>query len=206
MARKPRWRGFYFITDSGLSVNGIVEDTRMAIEAGVALVQYREKNNINIAQAQEIQKLCGKAGVPFIVNDDAELAIRMKADGVHVGQEDAPAAEARRILGPEAIVGVSVRTVEEVRTAERAGADYLAASAVFPTSTKLDTGPAVGIEGVRTIRAATDLTLAAIGGLNRENISAVIEAGADLICAISASLKDGKVRENIRELIAPFGR
>lgn len=201
---RARWQGFYFITDGRLTENGIVEDVRQAISAGSVMVQYREKDkpwSERRTDAVEVQNLCREAGVVFIVNDDVDLARDIGADGVHVGQEDTPPGEARRVLGPEAVIGVSVGSADEARRAEAAGASYLAVSPVFSTDTKLDAGPGVGIDGVRAIREVTRLPLAAIGGLNRDNIPAVLEAGADLICAISASLAGGRVTENIRELM-----
>lgn len=217
VAPRRRWSGFYFITDSKLTVHGVIEDVRRALAAGVALVQYREKERASgerRAEAEEMLALCrgsdvahtgsGVAhtgsSVPLIVNDDIRLARDIGAQGVHLGQDDAPPSEARRELGPGAIIGVSVGNCKEARLAEEAGADYLAVSPVFPTPTKPDAGPAVGVEGVRAIRAATDLPLVAIGGLTLENIPPVVEAGADLVCAISVSLAGGRVAENIANL------
>jgi len=205
MPRRPRWRGFYFITDAGLSLNGVIEDVRLAISAGIAMLQYREKRKRDLsevlAEAGAIKRLCRAAGIPFLINDDVELALRIEADGAHVGQEDTPPEEARSQLGPSAIIGVSAGSVSEALKAEAAGADYVAVSPVFATSTKLDAGEGVGVEGVRAIRACTDLPLAAIGGISKDNVMGVIEAGADLICAISASLANGKVSENIRAMM-----
>jgi thiamine-phosphate pyrophosphorylase len=196
-------RGFYFITDSTLTVNGILEDTRRALEAGVVLVQYREKEKglpERLNEARQLLALCRQAGVPFIVNDDVEVAGKVGADGVHVGQEDASPVEARAALGAEAIVGVSVGSAQEAEAAEASGATYVSIGPVFETATKPDAGAAIGIEGVRAIRAATTLPLAAIGGLNVSNTQEVVEAGAAIICAISASLAEGRVKENIEKL------
>lgn len=205
---KRKLRGFYFITDAGLSVNGIMEDVRQAVEAGSVIVQYREKRKLDrgvlIKEALEIKKLCKPADVIFLVNDDVYLAKEVGADGVHVGQGDMPVEEARRLLGDDAVIGVSVRNVEQAKEAEAKGATYLAVSAVFPTTTKPDAGPFVGVEGVKKIRAVTDLPLAAIGGLNFDNIPQVIAAGADMICAISVSLAGGKVKENIQKILFMF--
>ena len=201
--KRRRWAGFYFITDATLSERGIIADVRDALTAGVVMVQYREKSKSygeRRAEAIDIFALCRAAGVPFIVNDDVQLARDIGADGVHIGQEDTPLIEARRILGPKTIIGVSVGSADEARIATGSGADYMAASPIFATPTKLDAGPGIGIDGIRAIRDVTDLPLAAIGGLNRGNIPLVIEAGADMICAISASLSGGKVAENIRAM------
>jgi thiamine-phosphate pyrophosphorylase len=199
------WRGFYFITDSVLSVNGIKADVQEGLRAGAAMVQYREKNKSFAEcrdEARDIQLLCRAAHVPFIVNDNVELARELGADGVHVGQEDMPVAEARERLGPDAIIGVSVGSADEAKKAEAHGASYVAVSPLFDTPTKPDAGPGLGLQTLRQIRAATTLPVAAIGGLNAANIPATLAAGADLICAISASLANGTVYDNIRRLMA----
>jgi len=167
-------------------------------------VQYRAKTaplEVCQREAGEILKICRAAGVPMLVNDLVELAAKIGADGAHVGQSDMEMSEARRLLGPAATIGVSVATVAEARAAEDAGADYLAVSPVFATSTKLDAGAGVGIEGIKKIRAVTRLPLAAIGGIGPANVAEVRRAGADLICAISASLAGGQVEENILRLM-----
>jgi thiamine-phosphate pyrophosphorylase len=196
--------GFYFITDSRLTANGIAEDVRRALEAGVVLVQYREKELARperLAEAKELLRICRRAGVPLVINDDIRLAEESGADGVHLGQSDAPPAEARAALGGAAVVGVSAGSPAEAEAAEDAGATYVAASAVFATGTKPDAGPPIGPEGVRAIREATRLPLAAIGGIDATNVRQVVRAGADMVCAISASLRDGAVAENIRAIM-----
>ena len=198
-----RWSGFYFITDSSLTRLGVRSDVEAALAGGAALVQYREKGltcDERLAEARELLGLCRSARVPLIINDEIALARDAGADGIHLGQGDAPPAEARSALGPDAIIGVSVGSAEEAREAESAGADYVAASPVFSTTTKLDAGPGVGLEGLRAIRAATGLSLAAIGGLTLERVADVVTAGADLVCAISASLTGDDVAANVRAL------
>ncbi len=206
--RRARWRGFYFITDSGLSRNGILEDTRQALKAGAVLVQYREKAlsfEARLAEARSVQALCRAAGRPFILNDEVELALAVEAEGLHVGQTDTEALVARQRLGKKAILGVSVGSPEEARAAEVAGASYLAASPVFATPTKPDAPEPVGLEGLRAIREVTELPLVAIGGVSETNAAALIEAGADMLCAISASLAEGRVDENIQRLLIAAG-
>ena len=198
------WRGFYFITDSRLTVNGVLEDVRQALSAGAVMIQYREKEapfSARREEASRLLELCRAHGTPFIVNDDVKLAAEIGADGVHLGQLDLPLPEARRTLGDRAIIGISAGSVEDSRAAEREGADYVSASPVFATPTKPDAGPPLGLEGLARIRAATRLPLAAIGGLHVGNVRAAVEAGADMICAISASLAGEKVAENIRALL-----
>lgn len=203
-AARGKWKGFYFITDSRLTSNGILEDVRQALSAGVAMVQYREKSappEVRRKEAAQLLGMCRDRGVPFIVNDDVELAEQLGADGVHLGQQDIPLPQARQILGPQAIIGISAGSVEEAVAAERGGADYVSASPVFVTPTKPDAGPPLGLEGLRAMRKATRLSLVAIGGINLVNARSCVEAGADMICAISASLAGGRVAENIRALL-----
>jgi thiamine-phosphate pyrophosphorylase len=205
---RERLSGFYFITDSRLTVNGILEDVRQALEAGVAVVQYREKEKgfaERLHEAETLVALCREWRVPFIVNDDIDLAGKVGADGVHVGPQDAPPADARKALGPQAIVGVSIGSASEVAAAAASGVTYVAASPVFETPTKPDAGPGMGAEGVRRIRAAISLPVVAIGGLSAANVREVAEAGADMICAISASLAGGKVADNIAALLEAAG-
>ncbi len=209
---RVRLRGFYFITDSHLTVRGVIEDVREALSAGVVLVQYREKNkpyDARRAEAGELLALARAAAVPLIVNDDIALAKVIGADGVHLGQEDASPALARGELGPGALVGGWVGNSKEARAAASAGAGDVAASPVFETATKADAGPGIGIDGVRAIREATALPVVAIGGLTEENIPGVVAAGADMICAISASLAGGgpgDVARNVARLVAAMGR
>jgi len=198
------WKGFYFITDSRLTMNGILEDVRQALSAGAVMIQYREKEAPYSARREEaacLLEICRAHGTPFVVNDDVELAAEIGADGVHLGQLDLPLREARRALGEGAIIGISAGGVEDSRAAERDGADYVSASPVFATPTKPDAGPPLGLEGLARIRAATRLPLVAIGGLHAGNVRSAVEAGADMVCAISASLAGGKVAENIRALL-----
>lgn len=182
-------RGYYFITDSGLSRRGIYEDVSLAVKCGVKVVQYREKNASTgklFEEASELRRLC--RGITLIINDRIDIALAVSADGVHIGQDDMPLASARRLLGRDKIIGVTVHNEAEAREAESLGADYLGVSPVFATSTKQDAGGACGTDMIRRIRAFSKLPLAAIGGINFENAGEVVSAGADAVCAISAVL------------------
>jgi thiamine-phosphate pyrophosphorylase len=203
---------YYFITDRGLSRQGNVDDVRAAIAGGVKIVQYREKDlpvRDQIREALTLRDLCRGGGVVFLMNDRVDVALAVEADGVHLGQEDMPLPVARRLLGPEKIIGVTVGSVEEALEAQGEGADYLASSPVFATQTKEDAGPAIGLTRVRDIRRRVDLPVVGIGGITPENARRVIEAGADCVCAISAIVtkKDvrGAVEEFLRVLGAPEG-
>ncbi len=193
--------GFYFITDSNLTKHGALKDSENAIRGGARIIQYREKQKNfpeKVAEALELRNLCRTSGATFIINDDLELALAVGADGLHIGPHDLPPAEARKRY-PAGILGVSCGTVEEVRKAESAGADYIAASPVFFTSTKNDIGKTVGLEGIREFRKATKLPIVAIGGINLENLQAVMLAGADSVCAISATVGTPDVESSVRK-------
>ncbi len=179
-------KGYYFITDTGLSRAGNVKDVRRALTAGVGIVQYRAKETgtrVMLAEAQELKSLC--QGAIFLVNDRVDVALAVDADGVHLGQEDMPYETARRLLGPDKIIGITVSTLAEARTAARQGADYLGVSPIFFTRTKPDAGLPAGLTLLQEIRNSVSLPLAAIGGITHENAAQVIAAGADMICAIS---------------------
>jgi len=157
--------------------------------AGVTLLQYRDKNGSpqQVLRGAEILRdaMAGSA-CRLIMNDRADLAVLANFDGVHVGQGDLSPADARRVVGPNRIVGVSTHTPEQVRAADLTSADYVAIGPVFATGTKPDASPVVGLEGVRRARALTSKPLVAIGGITRDNARSVIDAGADSIALISA--------------------
>ena len=196
----------YLVTDAGLSRGrshlSIVE---AAIRGGVTTVQYREKNASTrrmIEEATELLRLCRAAGVPFIVNDRLDVALAVDADGVHVGQDDMPAALARRLLGRNKTLGVSAGNTEEARKAVDDGADYIGASPVFATSTKPDAPPPLGIEGLRRITQAVEIPVVAIGGITEGNATAMIEAGASGIAVVSAIVSAEDVEAAARALRA----
>ncbi|MBN2351790.1 MAG: thiamine phosphate synthase [Spirochaetales bacterium] len=195
MKDRFRKRGYYFITDGNLSRRGNREDMRIAVEAGVGVIQYREKAFASGALYEEAARLKAACeGRLFLVNDRIDIALAVGADGVHIGGSDLPLPLARRLLGPGAVIGVSVGSLGEAIGAESAGADYLGVGPVFPTATKADAGPATGTELIRRIKRSVGLPVVAIGGITPENAADVIAAGADMVCAISAVLaaKDPK--------------
>jgi thiamine-phosphate pyrophosphorylase len=201
-------RGYYFITDAGLSRNGSLADVRQAVAAGVTVVQYRCKGADTRAlyrEALALKKICQGRAL-FIVNDRLDIALAAGADGVHVGQDDLPCVVARRWLGRRKIIGVTVHTMAEARQAEADGADYLGVSPIFSTATKKDAGAPAGIALLKKIRKVTRLPLAAIGGITLENAAAVIAAGADAVCAISAVVTKKDVAGEIRKFEKKFSR
>ncbi|MFH0816699.1 MAG: thiamine phosphate synthase [Methanobacteriota archaeon] len=200
MRRKIDW-AFYFITDSNLTRQGFLKDSEDAVRGGARVVQYREKSKPFeevLAEAGELLRICKDSGADLIINDNPELAAAVGASGVHLGQCDEPLSAAREIL-PNGIIGVSCGTAQDVAKAEEGGADYIAASPVFFTSTKKDIGRPVGLEGIASFRAATDLPIIAIGGINLANVREVVLAGADSVCAISATVGPGDVAASVRE-------
>lgn len=179
----------YLVTDRVLAgrhpLDEVVEE---ALDGGVTLVQLREKTLAHqpfVDEARRLRELCHQYAVPLIVNDNVAVAREARADGVHLGQADISVAEARRLLGPDAIIGLSIESVEQAQAAATLDVDYLAASPVFLTPTKTDTAPPLGLEGLRLIRAASDQPLVAIGGINLSNARDVLGAGADGLAVIS---------------------
>jgi thiamine-phosphate pyrophosphorylase len=191
-------RGYYFITEAILSRAGNASDVAAAVAAGVRVVQYREKQGLTcdlVAEARKLRQLCRH--IRFLVNDRVDLALEVGADGVHLGQEDLPCPEARRLLGPEKIIGVTVSTVAEALTAQAHGADYLGVSPIFSTATKADAGAPTGVALLAEIRRRVALPLVAIGGITLANAPAVIAAGADAVCAIAAVVTRPEVKAEI---------
>jgi len=180
----------YLVTDRALAGDRPLEQViEAAVRGGATVVQLREKGRPTdefIALARRIRRLTRALGVPLIINDDIEVALAAQADGVHVGQSDTPWREARRRLGPGALIGLSVGTFEDLAAAEGADVDYLGIGPIFPTPTKTDTGPPWGLEGLRRARAASSRVLVAIGGIHVENASDVVRAGADGVAVVSA--------------------
>ena len=166
----------------------LAEQVKRAIAGGITMLQIREKNcttKRRIELAYPILQLCRDAGIPCIIDDDAEAAKILGADGVHVGQDDAACADARAKLGPDVIVGVSVQTVAQALAAQADGADYLGVGAVFGTPTKPDAAD-VGADGLAAICAAVDIPVVAIGGVNAATMPRLSELNVDGAAVVSA--------------------
>jgi thiamine-phosphate pyrophosphorylase len=183
-------KGLYFVTDNGLCGNRPLADVVLqAIRGGARCVQLREKSaatRVFIDEARRIKELMAPFRVPLLINDRLDVALAVGADGVHVGQDDMPYAIARKLLGPKAIIGLSVETWEDVEQAETLDVDYLGVSPIFATPTKTDTKEPWGIEGLARIKAFSHHPLVAIGGLNASNAEGVVMAGADGVAVVSA--------------------
>jgi len=162
------------------------------LAGGVTLLQYRDKGGNArqmLEQARELKRRLGCA-VKLIMNDRADLCLAAGFDGVHIGQEDLSAEGVRKVIGERLWVGVSTHNSEQVREAEKSSANYVAVGPVFPTASKANPDPVIGLKGVSEARALTRKPLVAIGGINRANCRSVIEAGADSVAVISDLMRE----------------
>lgn len=179
----------------------LVAVLRTAAALGVRLFQYRDKQasmKTAYTQALALRQAATEVGACLIVNDRCDLALAVHADGVHLGQDDLPIADARRILGPDRLIGLSTHGPEQVREAAQLKPDYIGFGPIFSTSTKADHDPVVGLEGLRAARAWTTLPIFAIGGITAERVGEILAAGANGVAVISAILKaknlDGAIK------------
>jgi len=198
-------KGLYFITDSRLSRKGILSDVRNAIKAGVRVVQYREKSKSTREMLEEallLRSIC--RGVTFLVNDRIDIALAVKADGVHLGQGDLPISVARKLLGKNKIIGITAHNLKEARIAQKQGADYLGVSPIFLTKTKSDAGKPIGIKKLKEISKIGKIPIVALGGINLKNVLEVVRSGADSICVISAVLDKPDVYREILKFRKAF--
>jgi thiamine-phosphate pyrophosphorylase len=201
-------KGYYFITDDRLSIGGTASDVEKAVAAGVGVIQYRNKSagtRVLYDEARVIRDLCTGTRSRFIINDRIDIALAVDADGVHIGQDDMPYGLARKLIGRGKIIGVTVHNAGEALEAEMMGADYLGVSPVFVTATKPDAGGACGIEIIREIRRVCKIPIVAIGGIDISNVDRVIEAGADMVCAISAVVAKPDVFAEIEKFQRKYG-
>ena len=201
-------KGLHVLTDRQLvEPRSVIEVIEMVIEGGATAIQLRDKDASDeemIALGKKILELT-TCRVPFIVNDRVNVALVIGADGVHVGQSDMPAVEVRRLIGPDKILGVSVSTVAQAIKAQKDGADYLGVGPVFPTQTKTDADPPIGLSGLADIRKAVPLPIIAIGGINKKNAGQVMQF-ADGVAVISAVLSANNPLLATRELAVIINR
>jgi thiamine-phosphate pyrophosphorylase len=194
---------FYLVTDSGLSKKGTLSDVRETVESGCRIVQYREKDKSTkemVEEASEIKKICGDK-VIFLVNDRIDVALAVDADGVHIGQDDMPIELAKKLLGANKIIGLSVNDMNEAIGAEKSGADYVGLGPIFNTATKKDAGKGIGPLKIREVKDAIKIPVVAIGGINKENCESVIQNGADSLVAISAVVCSDDVKRETKYFI-----
>jgi thiamine-phosphate pyrophosphorylase len=198
-------RGYYFITDSKLSRAGNFNDVTLAVACGVSVVQYRNKDAKTREMYEEairLREIC--RDTLFLINDRVDIALAVNADGVHLGQSDMPCGAARKLLGEEKIIGITVHNLAEAVEAESIGADYLGVSPIFQTATKPDAGKPAGITLIEEVRACVDIPLIAIGGIDHSNAIDVIRAGADGLCAISSVVAKEDVMAEIKKFQDSF--
>lgn len=193
----------YAVTDrSWVGKQTLFEQVESAIKGGVTCVQLREKELDETAfldEAIAIGKLCRDHNVPFIVNDNVEIAMRCKADGIHVGQKDMEASNVRALVGTQMMIGVSAQSVEQALAAEKAGADYLGVGAVFSTTTKLDASD-VTYQTLKDICSAVNIPVVAIGGINKENILQLSGSGVDGVALVSAIFSADDIESECKAL------
>ena len=193
----------YAVTDRHWLKDETLENqVEKALQGGATFLQLREKSlddDIFLAEAKEIQKLCKKYQVPFVINDNVDIALEMDADGVHVGQSDMEADDVRAKLGPDKIIGVSAQTVEQAVLAEKRGADYLGVGAVFHTDSKADVAE-VSRETLKAICDAVDIPVIAIGGISKENVSELAGTGICGIAVISAIFAEKDIKKATEKL------
>ncbi len=190
MTRRVLDLSVYLVTDRSLARGReLVDVVLAAVRGGVTVVQLREKDASSREMLELGRALLGRLrplGVPLIVNDRVDLALALGADGVHVGQSDLPPEVARRLLGPEALVGLSITGPEDLPTLDPSVVDYAGVGPIFPTASKADATPALGLEGLAHLRRQLSVPVVAIGGITLANASAVIAAGADGVSVVSA--------------------
>ena len=195
----------YGITDRyWLDGRNLADDVELALKGGTTMLQLREKDLDEenfYKEAVEIKSLCERYKIPFIINDNVQLAVKVAADGVHVGQNDMVAQDVRALIGPDKILGVSTQTVEEAILAEKMGADYLGVGAVFPTGSKDDCW-VLSHELCRDICSAVKIPVVAIGGITKDNIKMLKGLGFAGISVISAIFAQKNIEEACRTLHA----
>jgi len=197
----------YLVTDRELmTADSIEKCVEQAILGGVTVVQLREKTASSrefYQLALRVREVTARLGVPLIINDRADIALAVDADGVHIGQDDLPYEAARRIVGPNKIVGVSTHNVDEAKAAADMGADYIGVGAIFATGTKNDVAP-TSIDELRRICEAVKIPMVAIGGINKNNVSLLSGTGIDGIAVVSAIVAQADTAGAARELKSLF--
>lgn len=193
----------YVITDrTWLGEKSLAEEVEEAIKGGATFIQLREKNiafEEFLSIAKDVKKITDKYKIPFVINDNVDIAVKVNADGVHIGQSDEEINEARKKLGKDKIIGLSAHTVEEALRAEKNGADYIGVGAVFNTLTKTDASH-VDYKTLKNICSSVSVPVVAIGGINEDNVLKLKGSGIDGISAISAIFAKPDVKNAAKTL------
>jgi len=180
-----------------------IEVVQKMIDAGVTIIQYREKDKKMKAKYSEcllIRKMTKEAGVTFIVNDDIDLAIIVEADGVHIGQDDLPIEKVRQLVGEDMIIGISTHSPEEARQAVKSGADYIGVGPIFKTATKKDVCDPVGLTYLEYVARNITIPFVAIGGIKVDNIAEVVKKGAGCIAVITEITTSADIVSKIKQI------
>ena len=195
----------YAVTDRMWSEeNGLKQQIKEALDGGITFLQLREKELNDeefLKEALEIKDMVKKYNIPFVINDNVDVAIKCDADGVHVGQSDMKATDVRSKIGKDKIIGVSAHTLEEAKEAERMGADYLGVGAVFSTSTKLDADD-VSFETLKKICQSVNIPVVALGGISKDNILKLKGSHVDGVAVVSAIFASKNITEDTKELLS----
>jgi thiamine-phosphate pyrophosphorylase len=198
----------YVILDSALLTVPVQECAQELADAGVRLLQYRDKTapaRELLNSSRSLASLLIPQGISFVVNDRADVAALAEASGVHVGQDDLEVEQARALVGPEKLVGASTHNVEQFRAAAATSADYIAVGPVFATSSKSNPDPVIGTEFIRRVRDLSDKPIVAIGGITLENAASVIQAGADCVAVISDVLRAPDHGQRAKQYLETLG-
>lgn len=207
---KPDFRLYVITGEEWHPGRGMLDVMEEALRGGADIVQLRDKNAGKrdlLAKAKALRELTRRYGVPLIINDHVDVALLAEADGVHLGQDDLPLAEARKLVGPDKIIGISTHSIEEARAAEAGGADYIGVGPVFATGTKPHAVP-VTTAYVRQAAAEIRIPFVAIGGITLANVAGVLAAGARRVAAVSEIVGSADVRGTCRkfkEILLAFG-
>jgi thiamine-phosphate pyrophosphorylase len=197
----------YPITDTTISGLSHCEQVKRLIAGGAALIQLRDKrasSRVFYSDAQAAIEIARAADVKLIINDRVDIALALRADGVHLGQEDMPVDAARRILGDQAVIGFSTHNLEQIREALRLPIDYLAFGPIFPTTSKRNPDPVAGLDQLKRAREMVlPMPLVAIGGINRANALDVLNAGASAVAVISAVLANpSRIARDLQQIVS----
>ena len=202
--------GLYVILDPSVYPERSLHDVLIqSAKSGVKVFQYRNKTSSMkeaYTEALPLREVAADLGVLFLVNDRCDLALAVDADGVHLGQEDLPYADARKVMGPDKLIGLSTHNADQVREAEQFKPDYIGFGPIFKPGSKQDHDPVVGIDGLRAIRSLTSLPVFAIGGIQAEQVGEVMRAGANGIAVISAILKTPDISHAVKAFLAQMSK
>ncbi|NWF97544.1 MAG: thiamine phosphate synthase [Nitrospirae bacterium] len=199
--------GICFITDQNICRLPLKEMTRIVLDYGIRWIQYRDKKNTRrliYENAIEMKKITSEYDATLIINDHTDIALASESDGVHLGQDDLPLKEVRKISGQNFIIGISTHSLEQALDAQNMGADYIGFGPIFHTNTK-DAGKPKGIKALKEIKKMVNIPVIAIGGINSENLSSVLNTGVDGI-AVSSGILKGDIKTNIKYFLDSIGR